>query len=99
MLDTYSVIVLHLRNLTRNQSVLLTHGDSVNTLGEQLQIMGYTSNEIVAALSCEQLKIYGVQFHPEVSHFYEFVKIAFWSICIVICLRKHIWVCWYASIK
>lgn len=54
------------RNLTRNQTVLLTHGDSVNTLGEQLEVMGYTSNRIVAALSCEQLKIYGVQFHPEV---------------------------------
>lgn len=55
------------RNLTRNQTVLLTHGDSVNSLGEQLEVMGYTSNRIVAALSCENLKIYGVQFHPEVS--------------------------------
>lgn len=62
---------LHFRNLTRNQTVLLTHGDSVNTLGEQLDVMGYTSNQIVAAISCEQLKIYGVQFHPEVSYYYE----------------------------
>ncbi|KAG4073581.1 hypothetical protein HA402_000805 [Bradysia odoriphaga] len=54
------------KNLTRNQTVLLTHGDSVNSLGEQLEVMGFTPNQIVAALSCEQLKIYGVQFHPEV---------------------------------
>lgn len=62
----------HFRNLKRNQTVLLTHGDSVNTLGEQLDVMGFTSNQIVAALSCEQLKIYGVQFHPEVRYYNEF---------------------------
>lgn len=60
--------IFRFRNLTRNQTVLLTHGDSVNTLGEQLEAMGSTSNRVVAALSCEQLKIYGVQFHPEVSY-------------------------------
>lgn len=55
------------RNLTRNQTVLLSHGDSVNALGDQLDVMGLTANQIVAVLSCEQRKIYGVQFHPEVS--------------------------------
>ncbi|XP_055858359.1 GMP synthase [glutamine-hydrolyzing] isoform X2 [Episyrphus balteatus] len=52
--------------LSRTQSVLLTHGDSVDRLGDKLKIGGYSSNEIVTAIYNEALRIYGVQFHPEV---------------------------------
>ncbi|XP_017462236.1 PREDICTED: GMP synthase [glutamine-hydrolyzing] [Rhagoletis zephyria] len=52
--------------LSRTQSVLLTHGDSVERVGEKLKVGGWSSNRIVTAIYNETLRIYGVQFHPEV---------------------------------
>jgi len=46
--------------------VLLTHGDSVERVGENLKIGGWSTNRIVTAIYNEVLRIYGVQFHPEV---------------------------------
>lgn len=55
-----------LSGLTQVQTVLLTHGDSIDRLGTKLKVSAYSSNRIVAAVYNEQLRIYGVQFHPEV---------------------------------
>ncbi|EDW36814.1 GL25858 [Drosophila persimilis] len=52
--------------LSRTQSVLLTHGDSVERVGEKLKVGGWSTNRIVTAIYSEVLRIYGVQFHPEV---------------------------------
>uniref|UniRef100_A0A2M3Z059 GMP synthase (glutamine-hydrolyzing) n=1 Tax=Anopheles braziliensis TaxID=58242 RepID=A0A2M3Z059_9DIPT len=52
--------------LQRSQKVLLTHGDSIDRVGSRLKVGAYSSNRIVAAIYNEQLRIYGVQFHPEV---------------------------------
>ncbi|CAD6997005.1 GMP synthase [glutamine-hydrolyzing] [Ceratitis capitata] len=52
--------------LSRTQSVLLTHGDSVERVGDKLKVGGWSSNRIVTAIYNETLRIYGVQFHPEV---------------------------------
>lgn len=52
--------------LSRTQSVLLTHGDSVERVGEELKVGGWSTNRIVTAIYNEILRIYGVQFHPEV---------------------------------
>lgn len=52
--------------LNRTQPVLLTHGDSIDRLGDKLKVGAYSSNNIVAAVYNEQIRIYGVQFHPEV---------------------------------
>ncbi|KAH8392537.1 hypothetical protein KR215_010536 [Drosophila sulfurigaster] len=52
--------------LSRTQSVLLTHGDSVERVGEKLKVGGWSTNRIVTAIYNEVLRIYGVQFHPEV---------------------------------
>lgn len=53
-------------SLNPTQTVLLTHGDSIDKLGDKLTIAGVSGNGIVAALYNAALKIYGVQFHPEV---------------------------------
>ena len=53
------------KGLDRVQQVLLTHGDSVEKVGEGLKVIG-RSNNCVAAVSNEKLRLYGVQFHPEV---------------------------------
>ncbi|SPP82162.1 blast:GMP synthase [Drosophila guanche] len=52
--------------LSRTQSVLLTHGDSVERVGEKLRVGGWSTNRIITAIYSEVLRIYGVQFHPEV---------------------------------
>ncbi|KAH8263470.1 hypothetical protein KR044_009316 [Drosophila immigrans] len=52
--------------LSRTQSVLLTHGDSVERVGDKLKVGGWSTNRIVTAIYNEALRIYGVQFHPEV---------------------------------
>lgn len=53
-------------SLNRTQTVLLTHGDSIDKLGDKLSVAGVSGNGIVSALYHTSLKIYGVQFHPEV---------------------------------
>ncbi|KAL9928286.1 GMP synthase burgundy isoform 1-T1 [Glossina fuscipes fuscipes] len=52
--------------LSRNQTVLLTHADSVERLGDKLKVGGRSSNNIITVIYNEVMRIYGVQFHPEV---------------------------------
>lgn len=46
----------------------MSHGDSVSELPEGYHIIASTSDCKVAAVSCPERKIYGFQFHPEVTH-------------------------------
>lgn len=48
--------------------VWMSHGDSVNTLPNDFEVIAKTENAPYAAISCEAKKYYGLQFHPEVSH-------------------------------
>lgn len=47
------------------QAVLMSHGDSVTELAPGFRVTAYSGN-IVAAIENAELKLYGVQFHPEV---------------------------------
>lgn len=58
--------MFHFSRLNRVQTVLLTHGDSIERVGDKLQVAGRSSSNIVAAIYNEVLRVYGVQFHPEV---------------------------------
>ncbi|XP_071480780.1 GMP synthase [glutamine-hydrolyzing]-like [Diadema antillarum] len=53
------------RGLEKQQSVLLTHGDSMDKLARGF-VVAATSGNIVAAIANEKKRLYGVQFHPEV---------------------------------
>ncbi|KAK6174661.1 hypothetical protein SNE40_017896 [Patella caerulea] len=53
------------KGLDKTQHVLLTHGDSVEKIADGFTIVA-ESGDIVAAIANEKLRIYGVQFHPEV---------------------------------
>ena len=64
--------------------VVQSHGDKV-VAGEGLSILGETENSPVAAACCEHL--WGVQFHPEVSHTENGPKI-FENFCFGICGAK-----------
>lgn len=53
------------RGLDRQQSVLLTHGDSLDKVAKGF-VVAATSGNIVASIANEKKRLYGVQFHPEV---------------------------------
>ena len=46
----------------------MSHGDCVVKLPSGFSILSHTENTRYAAIGDEQRKLYGVQFHPEVSH-------------------------------
>ena len=54
------------RDLEKTQQVLLTHGDSVVRVADNFKVIGRSGN-LVAAIANDKLRLYGVQFHPEVS--------------------------------
>ena len=53
------------KNMNKHEKVLLTHGDSIGQLGENLISIG-TSDSFIVACADKDKPIYGVQFHPEV---------------------------------
>jgi GMP synthase (glutamine-hydrolysing) len=48
-----------------NQEVLLTHGDSITSIGSDLKQIAH-SGHLVAGIEHNEKKLYGLQFHPEV---------------------------------
>ena len=51
-----------------NSQVWVSHGDSVEELPDGFEVLGATDDCAVAAMVSRDKKIYGVQFHPEVTH-------------------------------
>ena len=51
-----------------NSQVWVSHGDSVEKLPDCFETLGSTEDCAVAAMVHPALNIYGVQFHPEVTH-------------------------------
>ncbi|XP_042898106.1 GMP synthase [glutamine-hydrolyzing] isoform X4 [Parasteatoda tepidariorum] len=60
--DTTSALF---KGLEKEELVLLTHGDSTDKVADTFKVTAKSGNHI-AAIANEKLKIYGVQFHPEV---------------------------------
>src|SRR3990167_6932395 len=54
-------------DLPENQLVMMSHGDSITELAPGFQVTAYSSSNIVAAIENEAERLYGLQFHPEVS--------------------------------
>lgn len=54
--------------LSQEIEVWMSHGDSLTKIPEGFEIIAHTQNAPICAVSNEQRKIYGVQFHPEVHH-------------------------------
>lgn len=53
------------RGLDKNQTVLLTHGDSIDKTAENFRPIAQSSS-FCAGIAHEKLRLYGLQFHPEV---------------------------------
>lgn len=64
-----------LNEVKQNSIVWMSHGDEVQFLPEGFSVVGYTKNCSYAAVENHERKIFGLQFHPEVSHTEEGNKI------------------------
>ena len=56
-------------------NVWMSHGDQVESLPEGFKSIASTDNTEIAAMADESRKFYGLQFHPEVTHTTQGVKI------------------------
>lgn len=66
LVTVYSFCIYNLcRGLAKDQPVLLTHGDSIDKTAENFRVIAM-SGSIVAGICHDKLRLYGVQFHPEV---------------------------------
>jgi GMP synthase (glutamine-hydrolysing) len=57
-----------LAGLPFSQPVWMSHGDSIERPPGGFRSLAYTANSPLAAIGNDELKLYGLQFHPEVSH-------------------------------
>ena len=57
-----------LLNNVKNMSIWMSHGDQVTHLPDGFIITASSQNTKVAAMENKRKKLYGVQFHPEVTH-------------------------------
>ncbi|MDL2281427.1 glutamine-hydrolyzing GMP synthase, partial [Selenomonadales bacterium OttesenSCG-928-I06] len=62
-------------NIAKESPVWMSHGDYISTPPEGFTITAHTQNTPVAAMVNTDTKIFGVQFHPEVVHTPEGMKI------------------------
>lgn len=52
---------------TSDEPVWMSHGDMVKSLPADFAVIGSTSDCTYTAVACEEKKMYGLQFHPEVT--------------------------------
>ncbi|MGB2990863.1 MAG: glutamine-hydrolyzing GMP synthase, partial [Candidatus Zixiibacteriota bacterium] len=58
-----------------NTAVWMSHGDHLSTLPPQFEVLAHTENIPFAAIANKNKKIFGLQFHPEVAHTEEGMRI------------------------
>ncbi len=57
-----------LNGVTDNSIVWMSHGDLITKIPDGFSINAETDNTPICVLTNEELKIFGLQFHPEVAH-------------------------------
>jgi GMP synthase (glutamine-hydrolysing) len=57
-----------LKEIQLNSQVWMSHGDTIDFLPDTFEIIASTSSVHVAAYKMKKYKVYGIQFHPEVTH-------------------------------
>lgn len=57
-----------LKDLGSKEKVWMSHGDTVHELPEEYEILAHTENSPIAAFRHKKRAIYGLQWHPEVIH-------------------------------
>jgi GMP synthase (glutamine-hydrolysing) len=64
-----------LNGVRNNSTVWMSHGDALIEPPEGFEIIGHTENSPLCAVRAKEKQIYGVQFHPEVHHTADGVKV------------------------
>lgn len=64
-------------NLSNISKVWMSHGDEIENLGLEFDVIGISSNNVIGAIRHKERPFYGVQFHPEVVHTVEGKEILF----------------------
>ena len=75
---------------TKKFSVWMSHGDKIKSLPTNFNIIGESTNSSICAISNEKKNIYGLQFHPEVTHTNN-GKVIINNFIIEICKCKKSW--------
>jgi GMP synthase (glutamine-hydrolysing) len=57
-----------LKEIQINTQVWMSHGDTISALPENFDIIASTSTVDIAAYKIKNREVYGIQFHPEVTH-------------------------------
>ena len=57
-----------MKEVTINSQVWMSHGDTISQLPDNYEIIASTESVRVAAYKVKQKDVYGIQFHPEVTH-------------------------------
>ncbi len=57
-----------LKGLGRKEKVWMSHGDTVFTISQEYEVLAHSDNCPVAAFKHKNKPIYGLQWHPEVTH-------------------------------
>lgn len=56
------------KNIEENTTVWMSHGDHIETIPDEFEIVALSEKEVPAALMHKTKQIFGLQFHPEVVH-------------------------------
>jgi len=70
--------------------VWMSHQDFVESIGKDFKVVAHTKNTPIAAMANDKKKIYGLQFHPEVVHSENGLKIMH-NFLYTICKAKGNW--------
>jgi len=57
-----------LKGLAKREKVWMSHSDTVSALPKEFEVLAHTENSPVAAFKHKEKPIYGLQWHPEVVH-------------------------------
>ncbi|AIO18170.1 GMP synthase [Candidatus Izimaplasma bacterium HR1] len=77
------------KNLPESSTVWMSHGDHVDELSKEFELLG-TTPSCVAIAKHKELDLYNLQFHPEVTHT-EFGKQIIENFVVDICKAKPSW--------
>lgn len=80
----------HIKLKNGKLTVWMSHGDRLEKIPEDFEIIGYTDNAPIAAIKHKNKPIYAIQFHPEVAHTDQGAKIIK-NFVVNICGCRQIW--------
>ena len=77
-------------NLDKKINVWMSHGDQVQDLPDDYELLALTNTAPIAAMQHKNLPIYAIQFHPEVTHTKNGITILenFMIMCLLIVLPR-----------